>query len=53
MTNKEDFYTLLGLRRNASAEDIRQAYFEAARRLHPDKNTAPGDTEFFLDIQEA
>ncbi len=53
MTIPQDFYTVLGLPRNASAEDIRQAYFEAARRLHPDKNTAPGDTEFFLDIQEA
>lgn len=53
MTQKQDFYALLGLMRNASADDIRQAYFEAARRLHPDKNTAPGDTEFFLGIQEA
>jgi Ca-activated chloride channel homolog len=53
MAKKQDFYTLLGLMRNASADDIRQAYFEAARRLHPDKNTAPGDTEFFLGIQEA
>jgi Ca-activated chloride channel homolog len=53
MTNPQDFYTLLGLARNASAEEIRQAYFAAARRLHPDKNTAPGETEFFLDIQEA
>jgi Ca-activated chloride channel family protein len=53
MTNQPDFYVLLGLMRNASAEDIRQAYFEAARRLHPDKNTAPGDTEFFLGVQEA
>ncbi len=53
MTKEQDYYTLLGLARNASAEDIRQAYFEAARRLHPDKNTAPGDTEFFLGIQEA
>ncbi len=53
MTKKQDFYALLGLMRNASAEDIRQAYFEAARHLHPDKNTAPGDTEFFLGIQEA
>jgi Ca-activated chloride channel family protein len=41
------------LMRNASAEDIRQAYFEAARRFHPDINTALGDTEFFLDIQKA
>ena len=53
MTKKQDFYALLGLMRNASADDIRQAYFEAARRLHPDKNTTPGDTEFFLGIQEA
>jgi Ca-activated chloride channel family protein len=53
MTKKQDLYSLLGLSRNASAEEIRQAYFEAAQRYHPDKNTAPGDTEFFLDIQEA
>ncbi len=53
MVNSQDFYALLGLMRNATAEDIRQAYFEAARRFHPDKNIAPGDTEFFLGIQEA
>ncbi len=53
MTDNQDFYTLLGLMRNASAEDIREAYFDAARRYHPDKNTTPGDTEFFLGIQEA
>jgi Ca-activated chloride channel family protein len=53
MTKKQDFYSLLGLLRDACAEDIRQAYFEAARRFHPDKNTSPGDTEFFLGIQEA
>ena len=48
-----DYYSLLGLRRNASPEEIRQAYFEAARHLHPDKNIAPGETELFLGVQEA
>ena len=49
----QDYYSLLGLRRNASPDEIRQAYFEAARHLHPDKNIAPGETELFLGAQEA
>jgi Ca-activated chloride channel family protein len=53
MTEKPDYYLLLGLPRSASQEEIRRAYFDAARRLHPDVNTAPGETEFFLGAQEA
>ncbi|KAF0108328.1 MAG: hypothetical protein FD146_902 [Anaerolineaceae bacterium] len=48
-----DYYALLKVPRDASPEDIRSAYFEAARRLHPDRNVEPGDTEFFLGIQAA
>ena len=36
-----DFYIVLGVRREATAEDIRRAYRRLARRLHPDLN--PGD----------
>ena len=50
---KQDFYAILGLNRDATPDEIRQAYFESARRLHPDKNLAPGETELFLGVQEA
>ena len=53
MAQTKDYYSMLGLPRTATADEIRQSYYEAARRLHPDTNTAPGDTEFFLDIQQA
>ena len=51
-TDNQDYYSLLGLTR-ATIEDIRRAYFDAAQKLHPDKNTAAGETELFLDIQQA
>jgi Ca-activated chloride channel family protein len=53
MTDTQDYYALFGIRRNASPDEIRQAYFKAARRLHPDRNVAPGETELFLGAQEA
>ncbi|MFZ5922726.1 MAG: DnaJ domain-containing protein [Chloroflexota bacterium] len=48
-----DHYSLLGIPRNATQAEIKKAYFEAAQRSHPDKHSGPGQTERFLQIQQA
>ena len=51
--NFPNYYSILGIPRDANQDEIRKAYFSAARRLHPDKNISPGDTEFFIGAKEA
>jgi molecular chaperone DnaJ len=53
-TAKKDYYELLGVKKSASAEDIRKAFRKLARKYHPDVN--PGDKgaeEKFKAISEA
>lgn len=49
----KDHYTILGVLREASAEEIKRAYLEGAQKLHPDRNVAAGETELFLEIQQS
>jgi Ca-activated chloride channel homolog len=51
--DESTFYDQLGLPRDASPEEIRYAYRQLVLRLHPDKNVKPGETELFIDLQQA
>ncbi|XP_056425037.1 dnaJ homolog subfamily C member 18-like [Hyla sarda] len=51
--DQEDYYRVLGVRRDADTEVIRKAYRKLALRYHPDKNGSPGATEAFKVIGKA
>lgn len=51
MDQKRDYYEVLGVGRDASADDIRKAYRQAALKNHPDRN--PGDHAAEARFKEA
>lgn len=53
-TDFKDYYAILGIKKNASADEIKRAYRQLARKYHPDMN--PGDVRAetrFKEIGEA
>jgi hypothetical protein len=53
LTSEKDYYTILGVYREASNETIRKAYRRLALQHHPDRNRSPDAEERFKEISEA
>jgi molecular chaperone DnaJ len=51
MADKRDFYDVLGVARDASADDIKKSYRKLALKFHPDRN--PGDAAAEAKFKEA
>lgn len=48
----KDYYVILKVSRDATADDVRRAHRKQVLRFHPDRSTEP-DTEKFREVQEA
>lgn len=51
MATKRDYYEVLGIRREATIEEIKKSYRQMAMKNHPDRN--PGDQEAEMRFKEA
>jgi molecular chaperone DnaJ len=51
---KQDFYTTLGVAKDASADDLKKSYRKLAMQYHPDRNPGNKDAEAkFKELSEA
>ncbi|MEM3693080.1 MAG: molecular chaperone DnaJ [Candidatus Bathyarchaeia archaeon] len=51
--SKRDYYEILGVSRNATKEEIKEAFRKLAFQYHPDRNKSPDAAEKFKEISEA
>ncbi|CAG9530237.1 unnamed protein product [Cercopithifilaria johnstoni] len=50
---KRDYYEILGLKKGASAKDIKKAYYKLAKEYHPDVNKSKDANARFQEVSEA
>ena len=48
-----DFYSILGVPKSASADDIKKAFRKAAQKHHPDVSKAPDAAAKFKELNDA
>lgn len=53
MAQQRDYYEVLGVDRNAGADDIKRAYRKLALKYHPDRNKEAGAEDKFKEAAEA
>ncbi len=53
MSEKRDYYEILGVSKDSDDKELKKAFRSLARKYHPDKNDAPDADEKFKEIQEA
>jgi DnaJ-class molecular chaperone len=53
MPQERDYYEVLGVARDATADQIRRAYRQLAREYHPDVNQSTDAASHFAEVQEA
>nr|WP_153368507.1 molecular chaperone DnaJ [Candidatus Phytoplasma sacchari]KAB8122862.1 molecular chaperone DnaJ [Candidatus Phytoplasma sacchari] len=53
MSQKKDYYEILGLTKNASLDDIKKAYRKFSKKYHPDLCKDSNAAEKFKEVQEA
>jgi molecular chaperone DnaJ len=53
MSDKRDYYEVLGVEKSASPSELKNSFRRLARKYHPDRSTEPDAEDRFKEIQEA